>query len=103
MAAHPPWKPGESGNPAGRPKGARHKLAESFIKALATDFAANGAAAIIAARIVDPGQYLNTIARVLPKVLEGDEEGGPVIVTIRWAASPPLIEATPEPDAQETQ
>src|SRR5271166_6142604 len=103
MAAHPPWKPGESGNPAGRPKGARHKLAENFITALARHFAEHGVDAINRACKADPGQYLATIARVLPKVLEGDEEGGPVIVTIRWAASPPLIEATPEPDAQETQ
>ena len=26
-----PWKPGESGNPAGRPKGSRNKLGEEFI------------------------------------------------------------------------
>jgi Family of unknown function (DUF5681) len=25
------WKPGQSGNPAGRPKGARSKLGESFL------------------------------------------------------------------------
>ena len=28
---HRPWKPGESGNPAGRPKGSRNKLSEEFI------------------------------------------------------------------------
>jgi uncharacterized protein DUF5681 len=27
-----PWQPGQSGNPAGRPIGSRHKLAEQFIK-----------------------------------------------------------------------
>jgi hypothetical protein len=26
----PPWKPGQSGNPLGRPKGSRNKLAEQF-------------------------------------------------------------------------
>ena len=26
-----PWKPGESGNPAGRPKGSRNKLSEEFV------------------------------------------------------------------------
>jgi len=32
----------------------------------------------------DPAAYLNVVARVLPKAL-GDEESGPVLVTIRWA------------------
>src|SRR5262245_66156674 len=36
------WKPGQSGNPAGRPKGARSKLSEAFLKALSEDFATNG-------------------------------------------------------------
>jgi len=33
-----PWKPGESGNPRGRPRGARSKLGAAFIEALAADF-----------------------------------------------------------------
>ena len=33
-----PFVPGQSGNPAGRPKGARSKLGETFLKALAEDF-----------------------------------------------------------------
>jgi len=79
------WKPGQSGNPKGRPKGARHKLAEAFLRALLADFNEHGEAAVAKARELDPGQYLNTLARVLPRVIEGDEEGGPVIVEIRWA------------------
>ncbi|WP_458193262.1 DUF5681 domain-containing protein [Bradyrhizobium sp. UFLA05-153] len=27
----PPWPPGQSGNPAGRPRGSRSKLSESFL------------------------------------------------------------------------
>jgi hypothetical protein len=37
-----PFEPGQSGNPAGRPKGARNKLSETFLQALADDFDANG-------------------------------------------------------------
>src|SRR5262245_33082869 len=33
-----PWKPGQSGNPAGRPKGSRNRLSEDFIRAFAEDF-----------------------------------------------------------------
>jgi hypothetical protein len=36
-----PFEPGQSGNPAGRPKGARNKLSEVFLQALAEDFDAN--------------------------------------------------------------
>ena len=28
----PPWKSGQSGNPAGRPKGSRNKLSEQFLE-----------------------------------------------------------------------
>ena len=27
----PPWQPGQSGNPAGRPRGSRSRLSESFL------------------------------------------------------------------------
>lgn len=30
------WKPGQSGNPKGRPKGSRNKLSEDFLKDLRT-------------------------------------------------------------------
>jgi hypothetical protein len=41
-----PFKPGQSGNPRGRPKGARNKLGEDFLTQLCEDFEANGAAVI---------------------------------------------------------
>ena len=61
------WKPGQSGNPAGRPKGARHKLGEAFIEALHVSFQEQGADAI--QRVIDdkPEQYLKVIASLLPK------------------------------------
>ncbi len=65
-----PFQPGASGNPAGRPKGAKDKLRCDFIKALTDDFAAHGVEAVTIVRQEQPAQYLKVIAAVLPKEIE---------------------------------
>ena len=68
MAVNPAnFKPGQSGNPAGRPKGSRHKLSESFLKALAEDFDQHGVGVLAKVRETDPSTYVRVIAQVLPK------------------------------------
>jgi len=66
----PAWQKGQSGNPAGRPKGARSQLTEDFLKALADDFESNGVAAIEKARETDAVGYVRIIAGLLPKHVE---------------------------------
>jgi hypothetical protein len=61
------WKPGTSGNPAGRPKGSRNKLSEDFVAALYNDFQEHGSAAIAACRAEKPDVYVRVIASLLPK------------------------------------
>ena len=61
------WKPGQSGNPAGRPKGSRHAIEERFLKAVLDDFEENGRDAIAKAREANPLGYCNMIVSLLPK------------------------------------
>lgn len=65
----PAWAPGQSGNPAGRPKGARNKLGEAFIEDLLHSWEAQGPAVI--QRVIEekPDQYLKVVASLMPKDL----------------------------------
>jgi len=45
-----PFKPGQSGNPKGRPKGARNRLGTQFLEALQADFNQFGCQAIALVR-----------------------------------------------------
>lgn len=65
-------KPGEVRNPAGRPKGARNKLERRFIMQLYKDFKEHGVEAIQKTRAEKPDAYLNVIAKILPKEINGD-------------------------------
>lgn len=64
-----PFKPGQSGNPAGRPKGSRNKLGEAFLEDMLADWSEHGKATIEAVRIDKPDQYLKVVASILPKEL----------------------------------
>lgn len=63
------FKPGQSGNPAGRPKGARVRLGEAFLADLLTDFEQHGKAAIKDMREKSPTDYCKVVAATLPKEL----------------------------------
>ena len=71
------FKPGQSGNPAGRPKGARNKVSEGLLEALAKHFEANGDAAIETVFKERPHDYLKIIASLVPKQMEIEDKRPP--------------------------
>ena len=71
----PPWKPGESGNPAGRPKGSRNKLSEEFVAEVYADWCEHGAAAIKTLRETRPDVYVKVLASLLPRQVQAEVTG----------------------------
>lgn len=65
-----PYKPGVSGNPGGKPVGARNKLTAHFLNALSADFEEHGKTAIRDAREADPLGYVKVIGALMPKQIE---------------------------------
>ena len=61
------WQPGQSGNPAGRPRGSRNALSEEVICALLRDFRQHGQKAIARVRQTQPGVYLKILALLVPR------------------------------------
>ena len=91
-----PFKPGESGNPNGRPKGSRNKLGEDFILKMQEAFQEHGKAVIQTVIEERPHEFLKVIASLLPKefhitdaTVDGlsDHELGDIIDAVRVVAS----------------
>ena len=72
-----PFQPGESGNPKGRPKGAKNKLTDIFLRTVVEDFAEFGASALAAVRREDPATYLKLVAYLVPRELIVQREREP--------------------------
>ena len=85
------FKPGQSGNPGGKPVASRNRLQASFMRAMANDFEEFGEAAIIQMREERPSDYIRAIASLMPKELEitrplddvSDEELNAAITAVR--------------------
>ena len=61
------WKPGQSGNPAGRPKGTKHKIQEAFLEDVLAEWQESGKTAIKEASEKNPLGFCQMVAGLLPK------------------------------------
>src|SRR5262245_38289096 len=74
------FRPGQSGNPTGRPKGSRNKVTENLLEALASDFEVHGKEVIERVRGERPHEYLKIVASLVPKQMEIENSARPFAV-----------------------
>jgi hypothetical protein len=77
-----PFRPGQSGNLKGRPKGARNRLGTQFLEALEVDFNQFGCQAIALVRERKPEVYMRVVADLLPKEANINVEAGEAFVNL---------------------
>jgi hypothetical protein len=63
----PAWKPGQSGNPAGRPLGARNRYSEDYINDFHDVWRTHGKKAIQKLAAKRPGDFVKIGATILSK------------------------------------
>ena len=62
-----PWQPGQSGNPNGRPVGARGRFSERFVNDIADAWGKYGAAIVEQMATTEPVRFAELCARLIPK------------------------------------
>jgi hypothetical protein len=97
------WQPGQSGNPAGRPKGSRNHLSEMFLDEFCQLYELDSGKSLRWMQMNDPVAFVKAIIAVIPKQAIVDVNMQPVYVIAdralsadEWAAK----YADPEPPAR---
>ncbi len=88
-----PFKPGQSGNPKGRPKGSRNKLSEDFLKDFSDTWEKFGTQALEYMAKHEPVKLVQAAVQILPKdfqlTVDADQvqwviSAGPVLSPEDW-------------------
>jgi len=67
-----PFQPGQSGNPDGRPPGARGRFTEQFYRDLAATWASHGKKAMELTAAIEPAKFIAICASLIPRSVQLD-------------------------------
>lgn len=101
------WKPGQSGNPAGRPVGSRNRFSEKFLDDLGEAWTKHGVAALEKTAKDEPARFVYICSRLVPKdiqvTLSGRLPG--VLEPEDWQLAMSVFQAIKEtmPEAEQQQ
>ena len=70
------WTPGQSGNPAGRPIGARGRFSQQFVEDMRASWERHGATVMDRVAAEYPDRYLGIAAHLVPKEVTATIEAG---------------------------